>query len=113
MKWDLNSMTWAENAQISDEGTRFTANYTMSETNQSVPGIQTLLFIVSVGGASNETEITPTFNFKLQGNTDDEKRSTTAKTVKVSSKPKYDISIDNLNMSYDVERNGESKKLYK
>ena len=113
MKWDLNSMTWAENAQISDDGTRFTANYTMSETNQSVPGKQTLLFIVSVGGASNETEITPTFNFKFQGDTDDEKRSTTAKTVKVSSKPKYDISIDNLNMSYDVERNGESKKLYK
>ena len=113
MKWDLNLMTWAEEPQVSSDGTKFTANYTMTDSKQTVPGKQSLVFVLKVGGAANETEIVPSFNFKIDGNSESEKVSATATTIKVSSKPKYDISIDNLDMNYDVERNGEIKRLYK
>ena len=113
VKWDLTSMTWIENGEVSEDGTRLTGSYTMSESIQNVPGKQTLVFVLTVGGVANETEIKPTFTLDLEGNNENEKASTVASPVKVSSFPKYDISIDNLNMTYDIERNGKYQKLYK
>lgn len=113
VKWDLNSMTWVENAQLSSDGTKLTGSYSMDSSKQSVPGKQTLIFILKVGGATNGTEIAPKFNFKLAGNNDSEKASAQSSTVIVSSIPKYDISIDDLDMTYDVDINGNYQKLYK
>ena len=113
VKWDLTSMTWIENGEVSEDGTRLTGSYSMDESKQNVPGKQTLVFVLTVGGVANETEIKPTFTLDLEGNNENEKASTVASPVKVSSFPKYDISIDNLNMTYDIERNGKYQKLYK
>ena len=73
MKWDLDSMAWLENSQISSDGRILTGQYSMSETETTIPGKQTLVFLLQVYGAGNETEIVPTFKFDLEGNDEKDK----------------------------------------
>ena len=42
MKWDLDSMRWLENGSISEDGRTLTGKYSMSNTEITIPGKQTL-----------------------------------------------------------------------
>ena len=101
MKWDLESMLWMENGKVSDDGRSITGSYTMTDTEVTVPGKQTLVFVLKVEGAGNKTEIVPTFRFKLTGNEDTEKREVTSEKVIVSATPRYNILIQkNSQLNY-------------
>ena len=93
MKWDLDSMNWIENGQVSSDGRILTGQYSMSTTDTTVPGKQTLVFVLSVEGASNGTEITPTFKFDLEGNENNDKVIEFGDTITVSAKGKYNIQL--------------------
>ena len=92
-RWDLNSMSWAEEPVVSDDGLTFTANYSLSKWVVTVPGKQTITYTVQVLGANNNTEITPVFTTSLIGNDDSEKSVVTAPITKVSAAPKLNIQI--------------------
>ena len=112
MAWDLDSMLWMEDASVSADGTTVTGKYSMSDTETTVPGKQTLVFVLKVEGAGNGTEIVPTFNFKLTGNDEADKVSLTGDTIKVSAKGKYNIQLhrnDELGTKTTVDY-GEGKK---
>ena len=63
----------------------------MSETDTTIPGKQTLVFVLSVQGAGNATEIVPTFTFDLEGNEEDDKVTINGEKIIVSAKGKYNI----------------------
>ncbi|MBS5855134.1 MAG: hypothetical protein KIC56_08020, partial [Clostridium sp.] len=71
--WDLDSMKWLENGSISEDGRTVTGKYSMSNTEITIPGKQTLVFVLKVEGAGNRTEIEPSFKFGLEGNNENEK----------------------------------------
>ena len=56
-KWDLDSMAWIENAQVSSDGLTLTGYYQMGTENITVPGKQTLVFVAKILGAANGTRI--------------------------------------------------------
>ena len=93
MAWDLGAMTWVEDGVLSEDGRTLTGKYVMGEAEQTVPGGQTLVFVLSVGGAPNGTEIEPYFTFSLTGNEPDEKNSITTEKVIVSATGKYNIQL--------------------
>ena len=93
MTWDLSSMSWVEDGVLSEDGRTLTGKYRMSETETTAPAKQTLVFVLGVKGASNGTEIEPTFTFSLTGNEEDEKKSITAEKVIVSATGKYNIQL--------------------
>lgn len=110
VKWDLDSMLWAENASVSSDGINFTAQYSMSSTEITIPGKQTLVLILSVEGASNGLEIAPTFVLNLLGNDESDKISISSETVYVSAAPRYNVQLirnDNLSkkttVNYGIE----------
>ena len=102
VKWDLESMGWAENGKVTENGTKFTAKYSMSDTGITVPGKQGLVLVLNVLGASNGTTIEPTFKLWLTGNEEKDKISIednyNDKKVVVSATPNYNITL---------KRNGE------
>ena len=93
MKWDLDSMQWIENGKVSSDGRTLTGQYSMSETDTTIPGKQTLVFVLGVEGAGNKTEIIPTFTFDLEGNEENEKVTITGEKIIVSAKGKYNIQL--------------------
>lgn len=93
VKWDLDSMLWAENASVSNDGINFTAQYSMSNTEITVPGKQTLVLVLSVEGASNGVEITPTFVLNLLGNDESDKISISSDPIYVSAAPRYNVQL--------------------
>ena len=93
MKWDLDSMRWLENGSISEDGRTLTGKYSMSNTEITIPGKQTLVFVLKVEGAGNRTEIEPTFKFNLEGNNENEKISIVGAKTIVSAKGKYNIQL--------------------
>mgnify|MGYP005795271303 CR=1 FL=1 len=93
MKWDISSMNWLENGEVSSDGRTLTGKYSMSEEGTTIPGKQTLVFVLQVEGAGNETKIIPTFNFKLEGNEETEKVTISGETITVSAKGKYNIQM--------------------
>ena len=95
MSWDTDSMLWMEDATLSEDGTTVTGKYSMSETETTIPGKQTLVFVLQVEGAGNGTEIVPTFEFKLTGNTENEKIKISDEKITVSAKGKYNIQLHN------------------
>ena len=84
MKWDLSSMNWIEDGQVSSDGRVLTGKYSMPEGEQTIPGKQTLVFVLSVQGAGNETKIVPTFKFDLEGNEENEKVTVQGEIIFVS-----------------------------
>ena len=93
MSWDLDSMKWIENGKVSEDGRILTGQYSMSETETTIPGKQTLVFILGVEGAGNRTEIIPTFKFSLEGNEESDKVTITGEKIIVSAKGKYNIQL--------------------
>lgn len=123
VEWDLDSMGWAENAQLSDNGRVFTAEYTLPEAEVTVPGKQTLVLVLKVLGAPNGLEIAPKFTMNLVGNTENEKyvleaneedQSKLNSIVKVSAAPSLNVQLkrnSNLNYkSYFDESTGEESE---
>ena len=101
VEWDLNSMGWVEDGNVSADGRIFTGKYTLSETEVTVPGKQTLVFVLKVLGAPNGMEITPTFTVSLQGNDEQEKYELTDSVIKVSAAPKINVQLKrNDKMNY-------------
>ena len=94
VKWDTDSMAWMENAKVSSDGRTITGKYTMSSTEITVPGKQTLVFVLKVLGAPNKLEIQPTFTSNLLGNDESEKVSIQDSVVTVSAAPNYNVRID-------------------
>ena len=94
MKWDLDSMQWIENGKVSSDGKTLTGQYSMSETDTTIPGKQTLVFVLGVEGAGNKTEIIPTFTFELEGNEENDKVTITGDKIIVSAKGKYNIKLN-------------------
>ena len=96
MKWDLESMLWMENGKVSDDGRSITGSYTMTDTEVTVPGKQTLVFVLKVENAVNETEISPEFSFYLYGNNENEKIKISQDDITpitVSAAPSYNVQI--------------------
>ena len=93
MKWDLDSMQWIENGKVSSDGKTLTGQYSMSETDTTIPGKQTLVFVLGIEGAGNKTEIIPTFTFDLEGNEENDKVTITGEKIIVSAKGKYNIQL--------------------
>lgn len=115
VKWDLDSMAWAENASVSDDGTVFTAQYSMTETDITVPGKQSLVLVLKVFSAPNGLEIKPEFTLNLVGNTESEKITISdTSEVTVSAAPSYNINITrnsmvNYRSYFDFLSNNESE----
>ena len=106
MKWDLDSMQWIENGKVSSDGRTLTAQYSMSETDTTIPGKQTLVFVLGVEGAVNKTEIIPTFTFDLEGNEENEKVTIAGEKIIVSAKGKYNIELHrNTNLATKTTMN--------
>ena len=100
MKWDLDSMRWLENGSISEDGRTVTGRYSMSNTETTIPGKQTLVFVLKIEGAGNRTEIEPSFKFNLEGNNENEKVSLLGSKTIVSAKGKYNIQLHrNFNLA--------------
>ena len=93
VKWDADSMAWMENATVSRDGRTITGKYTMSSTEITVPGKQTLVFVLKVLGASNGLVVQPTFTSNLLGNDESEKVSIQNSVVTVSAAPNYNVRI--------------------
>ena len=94
VKWDVDSMAWLEGSGVvSEDGTKLTGSYTMDKNTAATAGKQSVRLVLQVWGAGNGTEITPTFNFKLEGNDDSEKFNITADTVRVSATGKYNVQL--------------------
>lgn len=113
MKWDIDSMQWIENGKVSNDGKILTGQYSMSNTETTIPGKQTLVFVLEVEGAANNTEIIPTFKFSLEGNNEEEKIEIKANKTIVSAAPRYNIMIQktsllNYRSYFDLETGNES-----
>lgn len=98
MKWNLDSMKWIENGKVSSDGRTLTGKYNMSETETTIPGKQTLVFVLGVEGAENRTEIIPTFKFELEGNEEKDKIKLIGEKILVSAKGKYNIQLHRNSM---------------
>ena len=108
VKWDLDSMKWAEDAEVSADGRIFTGSYTMAESKVTIPGKQTLVVVLKVLGAVNGTKIEPTFSLSLVGNNSGEEKTITDSAVTVSAKPSYNIELKqntNLYKQVNIEEN--------
>ena len=93
VEWDLDSMSWIENGNVSEDGKTLTGSYTLPSTEITIPGKQTLEFVLKTEGIGNGTEIIPTFEFNLEGNNDDEKYTYTGNKIKASSTTRYNIEL--------------------
>lgn len=110
VKWDLDSMKWAENTTLSNDGRTFTGTYTMNTKEITIPGKQTLVLVLKVLGAPNELEIVPNIEVSLYGNDETDIVKYTDSKILVSATSKYDIDLRNYDTGISTERNGKSKK---
>ena len=92
-KWDIESMGWIQNPQVSSDGLTLTGYYQMSNENITVPGKQTLIFIAKIEGAANGIEFQPIIKLWLNGNSENEYQTVMADKVIVSAAPKYNIQL--------------------
>ena len=103
VKWNLESMAWIENARVSSDGLTLTGFYQMEVGNTTVPGKQTLVFVVNILGAKNGTEFEPTIKLWLNGNSESDIQTVIPDKIVVSAAPKYNIKISqNSNMKNKV-----------
>ena len=93
VEWNLESMSWIENGTVSEDGKTLTGSYTLSNTEITIPGKQTLEFVLKTEGIGNGTEIIPTFEFNLEGNNDNEKYKYVGNAVIVSATAKYNLEL--------------------
>ena len=106
IKWDTDSMKWAENAEISSDGSVFSAQYTLSDSEITIPGKQTIVIVLKILGAPNGLEIKPKFSVNLQGNDDSEKYILEDTSTNVSAAPNYNVKLEkNSYLGYKTELN--------
>ena len=109
-KWDLDSMAWIENAQVSSDGLTLTGYYQMGTENITVPGKQTLVFVAKILGAANGIEFEPEIKLWLNGNSEENYKTVNMEKITVSAAPSYNIRFvrnNNLqNLVNDIEING-------
>ena len=102
-KWDLDSMAWIENAQVSSDGLTLTGYYQMGTENITVPGKQTLVFVAKILGASNETKFQPVIKLWLNGNSEENYKNVNIEEITVSAAPSYNIKfVRNTNLNKRV-----------
>ena len=92
-KWDLDSMAWIEEPEVLDDGMILKGYYQMSSSATTIPGKQTLVFVLSILGASNGIEFQPEFNIWLKGNEEIDYKKIVADKVKISAAPRYNVKI--------------------
>ena len=111
--WDKSSMIWAEDGVVSNGGTKFSGKYSLSTKDTTVPGKQTLIFVLKVLGASNGLEISPKIKVNLAGNDETEKVEITGNTILTSAKPQYNVELkrnDNLYKEIEFDDNGVTRR---
>ena len=92
-KWDLESMAWIENAQVSSDGLTLTGYYQMGTENITVPGKQTLVFVAKILGASNGIEFEPEIKLWLNGNSEENYKNVATEEITVSAAPRYNVKL--------------------
>ena len=92
-KWDLDSMAWIENAQVSSDGLTLTGYYQMGTENITVPGKQTLVFVAKILGAKNGIEFQPEIKLWLNGNDEENYKAVNIEKITVSAAPNYNIKL--------------------
>ena len=117
VKWDIDSMQWAKNTNISDDGRIFTAQYEMTTEQITIPGKQTLVLVLKILGAENGTEIIPTFTLNLLGNNEEESIQVAEENdiVKVSAAPKYNVKLisgNNTRETLNFDGNEKTGRIY-
>lgn len=116
VSWAIEEMSWAEGTgKLSEDGLTFSGQYKMDSGTITVPGKQTLTFVLNVGNATNTMEIAPTIKAWLQGNETNPDnpgyevaQATETDPVIVSSKARYNIkfleaSITRPNVEVDFD----------
>ena len=94
VEWDIESMKWLSNANLSEDGINLSGEYSMSEEIVTIPGNQEVIFILKVKNAVNGTKIQPSFTFMLEGNEEEDKKEVTApKEITVSATGRYNIQL--------------------
>ena len=94
IEWDIESMKWLSNANLSEDGISLSGEYSMNEEEVTIPGNQDVIFVLKVKNAVNGTKIQPSFTFMLEGNEEEEKKEVTApKAITVSATGRYNIKL--------------------
>ena len=94
VEWDIESMKWLSNGNLSEDGISLSGEYSMSEEEVTIPGNQDVIFVLKVKNAVNGTKIKPKFTFMLEGNEEEEKKEVTApKEITVSATGRYNIQL--------------------
>ena len=110
--WDLESMGWLEGSgKVSTDGRVLTGQYAMSTTDNTIPGKQTLVLVLKVEGAQNETKIKPEFKFWLEGNEDSDRYIINdIQEVSVSATPRYNVELlRNTELAKEITLNENGK----
>ena len=96
VEWDIESMKWLSNGNLSEDGISLSGEYSMSEEIVTIPGNQEVIFVLKVKNAINGTKIQPRFTFMLEGNEENEKKEVTApKEITVSATGRFNIQLHN------------------
>ena len=94
VEWDIESMKWLSNGNLSEDGISLSGEYSMSEEIVTIPGNQEVIFVLKVKNAVNGTKIQPSFTFMLEGNEENEKKEVTSpKEITVSATGRYNIQL--------------------
>ncbi len=94
VEWDIESMKWLSNGNLSEDGISLSGEYSMSEEIVTIPGNQEVIFVLKVKNAENGTKIQPSFTFMLEGNEENEKKEVTSpKEITVSATGRYNIQL--------------------
>ncbi len=101
VEWKLEGMEWLEVGSVSEDGITLTGYYDMSEEEITIPGKQTLSFVLDIYGAGNKTEIIPTFIFGLEGNSASDRKTISGEKILVSAIGKYNVQLEkNSNLAF-------------
>ena len=92
-KWDTASMSWITNAKLSSDGKTLTGKYKLTQEKITIPGKQTLVFVVKLYGVKNGTTFKPTIKTWLNGNDEKYYATVIPDEVKVSAAPRYNVKI--------------------
>ena len=110
--WNVSGMNWINDAKLSSDGRVLTGYYQMNKTVDTIPGKQTLVFVVNVNAAKNGTIVNPSVKVWLNGNNDSEKQSIDLPQAIVSAAAKYNVKIAkhsslNYRSLFDLESGNE------
>ena len=112
-KWDVDSMAWIKNPQISSDGLTLTGTYELDSAALTIPGKQTLVLVLSIMGAPNGTTFQPTIKTWLNGNAESDYVTTIPDNITISAVPNYNVMlVRNGNLAKKVTLNyGEGDTL--